>query len=535
MTSCAEVFAQAAKVQGVLRVFGHPGGEIVDLIDACERAGVEFVLTGHEATAAFMAGTVGRLTGRPGLCMATLGPGACNLLLGVACAYLDRDPLVAVSARTSSDRESWSNKQNLPLNELFAPVTKRSYGLDGRNTEAIVTEAFQTAVAAPRAPVYLTVPSDIAAGEDRADGARPPSREPAAVDDRSFDRISSALSRARRPVAVVGTALDRLADSPAVRRFLSATGLPVVTLPQGKGIADEDSELFIGAVGTAVGDAALIADLLMRSDCLLGIGFDPVELGQSWHRGAPIHSLAAGATGFGDYAPLAECTGPLGELLGRLADDYVGESDWSAAELTHVREAVRAAMIPKHKSGAAGLSPYHVTRLLHEALPEDAVLATDVGAHKVMVTQAWRATRPDGFLVTNGLSAMGYGLPAALAAASLHPDRAVVAIVGDGGFGMTVQELETARRLGVAPLIVVFCDRSLSIIKVAQDERQLPHRGVDFEAVDWARVAEGFGVQGRTARRLSDVEAAVADWRAQRAPMVLAVEIDDSLYAGLTY
>jgi acetolactate synthase-1/2/3 large subunit len=186
-------------------------------------------------------------------------------------------------------------------------------------------------------------------------------------------------------------------------------------------------------------------------------------------------------------------------------------------------------------SGAAGLSPYHLMAALREALPGETIATTDVGAHKMLMAQAWRTPQPGHFLVSNGLSAMGYGVPAALVAAWLYPQQPVVCVTGDGGFAMMVQELETARRMGVSPLFVVLCDRALAVIKVAQNRRSLPHRGVDFSPVDWARVAEGFGARGVTAASLAEVQRAVGDWLSQRELTVLAVSVDETLYAGLTY
>jgi acetolactate synthase-1/2/3 large subunit len=174
-------------------------------------------------------------------------------------------------------------------------------------------------------------------------------------------------------------------------------------------------------------------------------------------------------------------------------------------------------------------------KTLRDALPRETIVTADVGAHKMLLTQTWHTFEPGTFLISNGLSAMGYGLPTAIAAALVRPERPVAAIIGDGGFAMMVQELETIRRLGVSPLVVVFCDRSLAIIKLAQQASGMPHVGVDFAPVDWAKVAEGFGVRGLAPDTLEGVRRAVEDWRSHREPTVLAVPVDASLYSGLTY
>ncbi len=531
--TCAAIIAGALYRAGVRYVFGHPGGEVVDLIDALESCGIRFVLAGHESAAAFMAGTVGRVTGIPGVCLATLGPGACNLALGVACARLDRDPLLAFSARTPAGRAPWLNKQNLALHELFGPITKWSVALDGARTEEMICAALSVAQRAPRGPVYLTLPADVAIAPDRADGdaASPPVPEEARVD---LALIREALNRAKRPIGVVGISLDAERDSAPVRRFFAATGIPYVVLPQAKGVADESAPGFLGVAGLGSGDASIV-EWLNRSDCLLGVGFDPVESSQDWHLRRPVYSLANGPTGFGRYRPAAECVGEVSGLLSELLAGYRGAPDWTAEEIQDARRRTEAAITPPAKEGARGLSPFHVIRALREVLPEEAIATTDVGAHKMLLAQAWRAPQPGTFLVSNGLSAMGYGVPAAIAASLVRPDRPVVGFIGDGGFGMMVQELETARRLGIAPLLVVFCDRSLAVIKLAQDARGIPHRGVDFAPVDWAKVAEGFGARGVAPAALTEVRQAAAEWLAHPQLTVLAVPIDESLYTGLSY
>ena len=532
--SVAAIAAQTLHSCGVRFVFGHPGGEVVDFIEALVQHDIAFILTGHESAAAFMAGAIGRLTGSPGVCLTTLGPGACNLVLGVACAYLDRDPLLAISARSATNRINISNKQNLSLNNIFAPITKWSVALDGASTAGTLQTAIAVARTPPQGPVYLSLPADVAVGPDRPNDPAPVPPALPAPDDFAFEAIAHALNTARRPIGVVGLALDPQQDMAAVRRFFTETGIPYVVLPQAKGIADEDGDGYLGTVAPGAGDA-LIVEWLEKSDCLLGVGFDPVESSQDWHYHRPLYSLANGPVGFNEYQPEAECIGDVTALLDRLRAAYRGHPEWTQSEVSELQRRVAAAIVPAAESGSAGLSPYHLMHALREATPDETILTTDVGAHKILIAQVWRTLQPHTFFVSNGLSAMGYAVSAALAAALLRPQQPVLSVVGDGGFAMMVQELETARRMGVAPLLVVLCDRSLAVIKVAQDMRGIPHRGVDIGPVDWAKVAEGFGAKGVTATTFDQVQRAVDDWLAQPELTVLAVPIDESLYLGLTY
>ncbi len=533
MRSCAAAIAETLHEGGVRYVFGHPGGEVVDLIEALEKAGIRFVLTGHEAAAAFMASTVGRLTGTPGVCLATLGPGACNLVLGVGAAYLDRDPILAISARSPASRSVVSQKQNLSLNELFGPVCKWSVDLSKTGVRETITSALRVSTAAPAGPVYLTIPNDVAV--DRAShgkGASTP--DLTCGHSGSLDAIAAVLNRAERPVGIVGVALDVTRDSAAVRRFFSQSQIPYVVLPQAKGIADEFGPGYLGTVASAAGDAVLV-NLIRRSDCLLGVGFDPVESAQDWHLRQPVYSLAGCSIAFGDFMPASECVGDVTILLDRLLEAYKTRATWTAADIRGARQGVADAICPGTGAGANGLAPFHLVRELHETLPGETILSVDVGAHKMLVSQVWRAASPGTFLTSNGLSAMGYGLPSALAAALIRPGRPVAGVFGDAGFAMMVQELETARRLGLRPLLVVMCDRSLAIVKVAQAMRNIPYRGVDFLPVDWARVAEGFGARGVTVTTLEEMRRTGEAWLEKPELTVVAARVDEELYAGMEY
>ena len=532
--TCAGVLAQTLRASGVTRVFGHPGGEVMDVIDALEAHGVRFQLSGHESAAAFMAGAVGRMTGKPGVCLTTLGPGACNLVLGVASAYLDRDGLIAISARSSEEHCRLNAKQNLRLNELFVPITKASIALDGMDTSGVVCRALRVAATPPRGPVFLSLPSDLAAKPEK-NGLRTQSFPPApSPSSDSLDMIRKALNSAARPIGVIGIALDATGDCEAVRNFFLETGIPYASMPQAKGVGDEDGDGYLGSVGAGAADD-FILEWLNRSDCLLGVGFDPVESSDNWHIRRPVYSVANSTIRFGNYTPAAECVGEVTPLLEQLLSGYAGRTTWDAREIEEVRRRTRALMCPKAERGPDGLSPYHVVNTLRHALPAETIVTADVGAHKMLLTQAWHTPEPGTFLISNGLSAMGYGVPTAIAASLLYPDTPVAGIIGDGGFGMMVQELETARRLGVKPLFVVFRDHSLSIIKLAQKARGMAEVGVDFGPVDWARVAEGFGAMALTPETLDGVAGGVEQWLACRKLTVLVVPVDPDLYSGLRY
>ena len=393
--------------------------------------------------------------------------------------------------------------------------------------------ALSVAAGPPRGPVYLSLPSDVAGKPAIGHGTVHPPL-PAPADESDLPRILSTLNGAERPVAVVGIALDPAMDGPAVRRFLRDTGLPYATTVQAKGIADELGDGFLGTIAPAAGEDRII-EWLQRSDCVLGIGFDPVEVSRLWHFDAPLQIVANAPVGFGTYTPPAACVGDVSVLLGHIAEGYHGRCLWTADDIGYLKARVDAVYHPPSDEGPDGMSPYHLVDALREALPEDAVVSSDVGAHKNVMGQRWLAPEPGTFLMSNGLSSMGYGVGAAMGAAMALPDRPVVAVTGDGAFAMMVQELETIKRTGIAPLIVVLYDASLAVIKIAQQARKLPVSGVDFAPVDWVKVAEGFGIAAEAVSTLDETRDAVARWVRRREARVLVARVDERLYTGLKY
>jgi acetolactate synthase-1/2/3 large subunit len=530
----AQVIAHKLYDAGVRYVFGHPGGEVVDLIEALEQTGIQFVLMGHESAAALAAGTMGCASGIPGVCLSTLGPGACNLVLGVGEALLDRQPLLAISARTALGQEDWFSHQDLALNEMFAPITKASIALDGTGTAAALQQAIDLTLTPPQGPVYLSLPGDVAAAPDKPGDLVPSAAPASAADAETLEKILAALNRAQHPVAVIGLALNQRHDGPAVRRFLTQTGIPYVDTPKTKGLVDPTSEAFLGTCLSGSGDA-LLAEFLRQSDCLLGIGFDPVESAYDWHLADNYYGVTNASTVFKSYRPHVEASGDVGQMITYLAERYSGQPAWDPGDWATLQQNVQNVITPAVEAGEQGLAPYYVARALRQFLPAETRLAVDTGQHKMLFVQAWRTGEPLSYFGSNGLSSMGPGVPGAIALALLDPNRPVVGISGDGGFGMMVQELETINRLGLSPLLVVLCDRALSLIRIPQQMRGYPSRGIDLAPVDWAQVAAGFGVRGIWARTLGELQKAVSDWRDNPQATVLAVQIDEKLYCGNSY
>lgn len=530
----AEILARTLRDAGVTCMFGLPGGEILDFIEAARQVGIAFTLVRHEATASFMADALGQLDRRPAVCVSTLGPGAVNMTLGVANAFLDRSPVVAITATIAAEARPYATHQNLDLNAVYRPFTKAALTLDGRDTAAHVAAALRVALAPRMGPVHVALPSDVARLEDVATGRPtpaawhpPPSPAPAPAD---VVRMAARLDQVRRPVLLVGLDLDPTTAVEPVRRVAEALGAPVFVTPKAKGLFPEDHPLFCGVCAGVAGDGAIV-DFLAGADLLVGLGYDPVESDKIWHQTLPIVSIGPMSIAAGAFAPLDELIGDFGSSIEALLARPIARSSWTPDEIHTFKATLRRVLEPAAPP-TAGVSPYELTRLLREGAPRDTIATTDVGSVKFVVSQAWTSWAPLAFLESNGLSAMGYGLPAAMAAKLRHPDRPVLCTIGDGGFGMTMADVETCVRERLPVVIVVFNDSALSLIRVAQARRGYPDYGVGYGPIDFAMVAAGLGAWSRRATTLAGVETALAEaWQAGR-PAVIDVPVDPTEYAA---
>jgi acetolactate synthase-1/2/3 large subunit len=513
-------------------MFGIPGGEILHFIDAARREGIEFILTRDESTAAFMADVTGQIQRAPGVCVSTLGPGAVNMTLGVANAYLDRSPLIAITASLACSSEPYATHQNLDLNAIYRPFTKLTITLDGQSTAAKVREAYDVSVAPRMGPVHIALPSDVACRPEcdvvepadiglSASAVPPPAPE-------ALEAIVAEIRAARRPVVIVGLDVDPYVDTEDVRAFVEHLGAPAFVTPKAKGILAADHPLFCGVCAGVAGDAVIV-DFFSRADLLIGIGFEPVESDKLWHHSMKLVSVGPVSIAAGSYRPHREAVGNIGAALAGLARIQFGPFDWNEADLEAHRRDLEEVLRPAEVRGR-GLSPSEVTRRLRGLMPRDTVLAIDVGSNKSVTSQCWDVFDPLTFFESNGLSSMSYGFAGAMAAKLAFPHRHVLCTIGDGGFGMTLTEIETCVRRRIHFITVVYNDNSLSLIKVSQGYKGLPTYGVDYCPVNFAAVADAFGAWSRRVNTLDELtEAIEAGLRVDR-PVVIDVAIDPTEY-----
>ncbi len=529
--TCAEVLAETLRDAGITRMFGLPGGEILAFIHAAKAAGIEFLLTRHEAAASFMADVTGQIQRRPGVCVSTLGPGAVNMTLGVANAFLDRSPVVAITASLATDAAPYATHQQLDLNAIYRPFTKSAITLDGTNTATKVRQALRASMAPRMGPVHIAVPSDVARSPENERGPveHVEIQSPRAVraDGGALDRVRAEIAAARRPVVVLGLDLHPRDDAKPVRGFVERLNAPVFVTPKAKGLFPEDHPLFFGVCAGVAGDAVIV-DFFGRADLVVGIGFDPVESDKLWHQTMKLVSVGPMSIASGAYRPAAEAVGDLHDSLATLSPALPDTLGWTAGELQSFRDDLLRVLRPS--STPCGLSGYELTRRLRELMPRETVLVTDVGSIKSITSQAWTAYEPLTFFESNGLSAMSYGLPGAMAARLQFPDRPVVCTIGDGGFGMTCAEIETCVRERLHFVTVVYNDSSLSLIHVAQQNRGHPPYGVDHGPVNFAAVAAGMGAWSRRVTTMDELNAAVREGLSLDRPVVIDALVDPTEY-----
>lgn len=515
----AELLASYLKANGVKHVFGYPGESVVEFIDACERAGMTFVCAAREASAAFMAEGAAAATGVIGACLSTLGPGSTALLNGVASATLDRAPVLAISGQADTAAEQYLTHQIVEQGRLFAPVAKLAARLEADAADAIIRRAIRTATAERPGAAHLTVATDVWARQ--AMGSPEPFPEPRPT-GMVLGHPETALRAARRPVILAGTGATRANAGPELRELAERAGIPVVVSPMAKGVFPEDHPLFAGVLDMA--GHRVIWQLLSDSDLIVAAGFDPVELISPWAVGTSVMHIDAVPNTDQVYRSGEEIVGSVAAALGWLAGEVDGEHRWAEGAVADHRAKLRAAWGAGYVAGK--LNPSEVVTTVREAMPETAVVTTDVGSHKIMAGQAWQAARPREVLMSNGLSAMGFGIPAAIAASLEHPGQPVVALTGDGGFAMTATELALAAQLKLPLTVVVFADGSLNRIELRQQALGLPPSGTRVPSVDGAGLAQALGLEGVRVDSIAGLEKALAGAR----PLVIEARVDPSQY-----
>jgi acetolactate synthase-1/2/3 large subunit len=538
----ATLLAKYLRLAGITHVFGYPGESIVALIEACRieaarTEGPEVVSAVREASAAFMAEGAAMRTGLPGVALSTLGPGSTALLNGVASANLDRVPLLAVSGQVDGRREQYWTHQLIDHDRLFAPVTKLTARLDPDSADVVIRKALKTATAERPGAVHVTVNHEAFGKKVTSGGGEPrlpPLTAPASTFDFYGDDVLRALRGARRPVLLAGAGAVRCGASAALTELAEAIGAPVVVGSMAKGVLDERHPYFAGVVDMA-GDK-VIWSLLDSADLIVTAGFDPVDLITPWRISTPVIHIDTTPNTDQVYPASLEVVGNIASALTWLRSSW-GDSAprWSQSEVAAHRSALRAGWEAGYAEGR--LNPSEVVTAVREAAPGGTVATADVGSHKIMTGQVWTASGVRETLITNGLSSMGFGLPAAIGACLVAPGP-VVALTGDGGFAMTATELAVASRYQLPLVVVVFSDGSLNRIELHQAAQGYPLAATSVDRTDIPLLAESLGCDGIRVDSVSRLEKALSgafsggSSGGRSRPLVIEARVDTSQYSA---
>ena len=529
--STADVMAAALADAGVRSMFAYPGDPIIDLMEFSRRRGIDVVLARREATAAFMAEASAMVGCGVGCCASTLGPGSTALVNGVAAATLDRVPVVAISGQIETSRQAFFTHQVVNHEALFSPVTKWAGRVEASAAAITMRKALRVATAERPGAVHLTCAADTFKAEATDNRVVTPPMRYAAESVQVFAGPEAAspvrmLAAARRPLLLAGIGAVRCEATAAIQRLAAAVQMPIVVTGMAKGVVPEDSEWFAGVLDMACSES--VWDFVRSSDLILAAGFDPVELIKPWRDKAPV--LHIGTTPNVDqvYASAVEAVGNVSDILNWLADDYPGEHRWTTAEIAGYRSRLRSDYYAGRVRGR--LNPTDVVDTVREIAAADAIATCDVGSHKLLVGQGWTATAPRTVLMTNGLSAMGFGLPAAIAAKMAYPGRQVIAMIGDGGLAMTATELRLAAARGLGIVVVVFIDGSLNRIELKQRAMKYPPTATRMEDTDVVMLARAMDCDGARVKNGAELAAALAGINALNRPLVIEARIDPAQY-----
>jgi acetolactate synthase-1/2/3 large subunit len=528
----AALMAKYLSRAGIRYVFGYPGDPNLEFMEACRQEEIEFILARREGTAAFMADTYGQVTGLPGVCMSTLGPGSTNLVNGVACAFLDRTPMLAISGQMNTRLEPIFTHQNVDHNRLFAPITKWTTRMVPEAAGAIMRKAMRIAVAERPGPVHITTPINVGAAEAGDSEIRLP---PMRTGDQSIQVLradgvrsdaAELLAKAHRPIMVAGMAATRAGASAAVRALAERGGIPVAVSVKAKGILAEDHPYYAGTVDMACN--ALMWKLLGSADLILAVGFDPVELIKAWTLPVPVVHIDAVPNTDQIYPADIEMVGSINAILQGLSDGYRGEPKWTEQAVRAHRQELLDAYYEGRVAGK--LNPSDVVDIAREAFPRETLITMDVGSHKILIGQGWKAYEPGSVLGTNGLSAMGFALPGAMAAKLVQRERPVICFTGDGGFAMVQSELQLAASLGLGVMVIVFCDNTLHRIEIKQMRKHYPSTGTRFDSSDLVKIAEAMGCHGERVDSTTALKRVLSQATNLDRPLVIEAQIDPSQY-----
>lgn len=526
----SDLLVKALESEGVEYIFGIPGEENLDLLESLRPSSIRLILTRHEQTAGFMAATYGRLTGKAGVCLSTLGPGATNLVTAAAYANLGAMPMVMLTGQKPVKSSKQGRFQIVDIVDMMQPLTKYTRQIEsGDLIPASVREAFRRAQEERPGAAHLELAEDIAREETQepvieASYARRPIAEQKAI-----LRAVEIISGARRPLLLIGAGANRKLTCTMLRRLVDRTGIPFVTTQMGKGVINESDDKFLGNAALSSGD--FVHRVIDSADVIINVGHDAVEKPPFFMKSGGrtvIHVNFTSAEVDPVYFPQVEVVGDIANTIWQFIEHLSRQPSWDFSHFMTVREHLQRHIAGRADDARFPVLPQRLVADVRHIMPDDGIIALDNGIYKIWFARNYQAREPNTVLLDNALASMGAGLPSAMASCLVHPDRQVMAICGDGGYMMNAQDLETAVRLRLDLVILVLNDGAYGMIKWKQSHMGFDDFGLDFANPDFVKHAESYGASGHRLQSAAELVPLVQSCFAKRGVHVIDVPVDYS-------
>ena len=527
----SDLFVKALEAEGVEYVFGIPGEENLDLLESLRNSSIRLILTRHEQGAGFMAATYGRLTGKVGVCLSTLGPGATNLVTPAAYAQLGAMPMLMITGQKPIKTSKQGRFQVIDVVDMMRPITKyTTQVVSGDRIPSVVREAFRLAHEERPGAVHIELPEDIAADPTNtplleASVARRPIAEYKAI-NRAIEMIEAAKS----PILVIGAGANRKLTSKMLGEFVEKTGIPFITTQMGKGVIDESNPLFMG--NTALSDGDFVHRVINRADLIINVGHDVVEKPPFFmHHDSTqvIHINFETAAVDPVYFPQLEVIGDIANSIWQINEKIQPQDDWKLEFYCDVHDAYVGHRKESEADDRFPILPERFVKVVREAMPKDGIVTLDNGVYKIWFARNYPAYFPNTLLLDNALATMGAGLPSAMAAKLVHPDKPVITVCGDGGFMMNSQELETAVRLNLHIVVIILRDDAYGMIKWKQANMEFENYGLDYGNPDFVKYVESYGGKGWRVEKTSELGPMLTHCLTEPAVHLIDVPVDYSL------
>lgn len=529
-TTSAKLFIQCLEAEGVKYIFGVPGEENLILLDEIRQSSIKFIVTRHEQAAAFMASTVGRLTGKVGVALSTLGPGATNLVTGVAYAQLGGMPLLVITGQKPVKKSKQGQFQIIDVVRMMEPITKMATTIiSGDKIPSILHEAIRLAESERPGAVHIELPEDIAKEETNVKPIILQKVRRPAPDLKAITEAIKMIQDAKHPIVLIAAGANRKLISKQLKRFLDKTKIPFITTQMGKGVIDESSSNFLGTTALSANDYVHCA--LNYADVIIVIGHDiiekpPIVMTPDKHKVIHINFYEAVVDAV--YIPTLEVIGDISHSLWAITENITPQKNWDFIYYHHLKKYLREHIILKTNSNVFPVLPQRIVADIRESLPNDAILCLDNGMYKIWVARNYPAYEQNTVLLDNAFATMGAGLPSGIAAKLLNPKKKVVVLAGDGGFMMNSAELETAVRLKLDLVVIILNDSGLGMIRWKQEDMSLPKFGLSFGNPDFIKLALSFGVKGTRITSASQLKPAIKKAIVSKGVHIIECPIDYS-------